>query len=86
MNILLIGSGGREHALAWALRKSPRLGRLYAAPGNPGIGALAELVRLDPFDHDAVITFCRHNMIDFVVVGPEAPLVAGLADALERAG
>ena len=86
INILLIGSGGREHALAWALRKSPRLGRLYAAPGNPGIGALAELVRLDPFDHDAVITFCRHNMIDFVVVGPEAPLVAGLADALERAG
>ncbi|WEK52696.1 MAG: phosphoribosylamine--glycine ligase [Candidatus Kaistia colombiensis] len=85
MNILLIGSGGREHALAWALRKSPRLGRLYAAPGNPGIGALAELVQLDPFDHAAVIDFCRHNRIDFVIVGPEAPLVAGLADALEQA-
>jgi phosphoribosylamine--glycine ligase len=85
INILLIGSGGREHALAWALRKSPRLGQLFAAPGNPGIGALAELVRLDPFDHHAVIDFCRHNMIDFVIVGPEAPLVAGLADALDAA-
>jgi len=86
INILLIGSGGREHALAWALRRSPRLGKLFAAPGNPGIGALAELVRLDPFDHHAVVDFCRHNMIDLVVVGPEAPLVAGLADALDAAG
>ena len=86
INILLIGSGGREHSLAWALRKSPRLGQLYAAPGNPGIATLADIVRVDPFDHHAVVDFCRHNMIDLVVVGPEAPLVAGLADALDAAG
>ncbi|MDQ0440007.1 phosphoribosylamine--glycine ligase [Kaistia dalseonensis] len=86
INVLLIGSGGREHALAWALRKSPRLDRLFAAPGNPGIGECASLVELDPYDFPAVIGFCRKNAVRLVVVGPEAPLVAGLVDALEKAG
>ncbi len=86
MNVLLIGSGGREHALALALSKSPRLGKLFAAPGNPGIGTLAECVSVDVTDHDAVIAFCRLMGIGFVVVGPEAPLVAGLVDDLDAAG
>jgi phosphoribosylamine--glycine ligase len=86
MDVLLIGSGGREHALAWKLRKSPELGRLYAAPGNPGIAEEAECVALDPADHDAVIRFCREAAIGLVVVGPEVPLVAGLVDDLALAG
>jgi phosphoribosylamine--glycine ligase len=86
MKLLLIGSGGREHALAWALAKSPRLTRLYAAPGNAGIADVAELSDIDVADHQAVIGFCRDKEIDFVVVGPEAPLVAGLVDDLEAAG
>ena len=86
MNVLLIGSGGREHALAWALSASPLLTKLYAAPGNPGICSLAECVALDPGDHGAVIAFCRSAHIDLVVIGPEAPLVAGLADDLQAAG
>ncbi|WP_350333491.1 phosphoribosylamine--glycine ligase [Coralliovum pocilloporae] len=85
MNVLLIGSGGREHALAWALSKSPLLTTLYAAPGNAGISELAECVTLNVDDHAAVITFCRDKGIDLVVVGPEAPLVAGLADDLKAA-
>ena len=86
MNVLLIGSGGREHALASALAKSPRLGRFYAAPGNPGIGMLAELAPLKVADHAAVVAFCKSHSIGFVVVGPEAPLVAGLVDDLAAAG
>jgi len=86
MNVLLIGSGGREHALAWALAASPLIGKLVCAPGNAGIAAVATCVSLDPADHAAVIRFCRDNAIDFVVVGPEAPLVAGLADAVADAG
>ena len=86
MNVLLIGSGGREHALAWKLAQSPLLTRLYAAPGNPGIAQEAECVALDVADHAAVVAFCRSNAIDLVVIGPEAPLVAGLADALRAAG
>jgi phosphoribosylamine--glycine ligase len=86
MNVLLIGSGGREHALALALRKSPLLDKLFAAPGNPGIGALAENVAVDVGDHSAVIDFCRLMKVEFVVVGPEAPLVAGLVDNLAAAG
>ena len=86
MNVLLIGSGGREHALAWKLARSPKLGKLFAAPGNPGIGECAELAPLDPADHRAVIDFCRARSIGFVVIGPEAPLVAGLADDLAAAG
>ncbi|EIM72913.1 phosphoribosylamine--glycine ligase [Nitratireductor aquibiodomus RA22] len=86
MNVLLIGSGGREHALAWKLAASPVLTKLYAAPGNPGMEGDAECVALDVSDHAAVVAFCREKAIDLVVVGPEAPLVAGLADALNDAG
>ena len=86
MRVLLVGSGGREHALAWKIAQSPLLTRLFAAPGNPGIGECAELARFDPSDHAAVIGFCRSEAIDLVVVGPEAPLVAGLVDDLASAG
>ncbi|MER8423017.1 phosphoribosylamine--glycine ligase [Mesorhizobium sp. M1403] len=86
MRVLLIGSGGREHALAWKMAASPLLTKLYAAPGNPGIGGEAELVRLDVSDHAAVVRFCREKEIDLVVVGPEGPLVAGIADDLRAEG
>ncbi|MFO1123303.1 MAG: phosphoribosylamine--glycine ligase [Hyphomicrobiales bacterium] len=86
MNILLIGSGGREHALAWAISASPLCDTLYCAPGNPGIAGIARLADLRVADHAAVIAFCRANAIGLVVVGPEAPLVAGLADDLKAAG
>jgi phosphoribosylamine--glycine ligase len=86
MKVLLIGSGGREHALAWKLAASPLLTRLYAAPGNPGIAQEAEVVDLKVADHGAVGAFCRSEKIDLVVVGPEVPLVAGLADHLEAGG
>ena len=86
MNVLLIGSGGREHALAWAISASPLLTKLYCAPGNPGIAEVAELAALDVADHGAMIQFCRANKITFVVVGPEAPLVAGLVDDLKASG
>jgi phosphoribosylamine--glycine ligase len=86
MNILLLGSGGREHALAWKMAASPLTGRLFCAPGNAGIAQEAESVALDLADHAAIITFCRANSIDFVVVGPEAPLCAGIVDDLEAAG
>lgn len=85
MNILLIGGGGREHALAWKLAQSPRLDTLYAAPGNPGIADHAECIGLDVSDHDAVIEFCRDRNVELVVVGPEQPLVEGLADSLKAA-
>ncbi len=86
MNVLLIGSGGREHALAFALAESPLLTKLYCAPGNPGIAKLAEIAALKVTDHAAVIDFCKSNLIGFVVVGPEGPLVAGLVDELNAAG
>jgi phosphoribosylamine---glycine ligase len=86
MNILLLGSGGREHALAWKIAASPLVDRFYCAPGNAGIAREAQCVALDITDHAAVIAFCRANAIDFVVVGPEAPLVAGIVDDLEAAG
>lgn len=82
MNILLLGSGGREHALAWKLAQSPLCENLYAAPGNPGIADHAELVSLDVTDHPAVIALCITHEINLVVIGPEAPLVDGLADSL----
>ncbi len=81
-----MGSGGREHALAWKLAQSRICDRLYAAPGNPGIAGHAELVALDVTDHAAVITFCTDKAIGLVVIGPEAPLVDGLADSLRGAG
>ncbi|MFT3965390.1 MAG: phosphoribosylamine--glycine ligase [Sphingobium sp.] len=86
MNILLLGSGGREHALAWKLAQSPVCEQLYAAPGNPGIAAHADLVDINISDHAAVIAFCRTNGIALVVVGPEQPLVEGIADALRAVG
>jgi phosphoribosylamine--glycine ligase len=86
MNILLLGSGGREHALAWKLSSSPLVTKLWCAPGNAGITQEAECVALDTADHAAVIAFCRDNAIDFVVVGPEAPLAAGIVDDLAAAG
>jgi len=90
MNILLLGSGGREHALAWKLAQSRLLAdtgdRLYAAPGNPGIAEHAELVKLDVEDHAAIARFCTGQAIGLVVIGPEAPLVDGLADSLRAEG
>jgi len=86
MNILIIGSGGREHALALALKKSPRLERLFIAPGNAGSALVAEPIAIETGDHRAIVDFCRRQAIGLVVVGPEAPLVAGLADNLAGAG
>ena len=86
MHILLLGSGGREHALAWAISASSECDRLYAAPGNPGMEECAICVPIDTADHDAVIAFCEENDIGFVVIGPEVPLVAGLVDDLAGAG
>jgi len=84
MKILLVGSGGREHALAWAIAKSPRCKKLYCAPGNAGIAQQAELVNIDMMDIPALTDFAVSNKIDLVIVGPEGPLVAGLADALHE--
>jgi phosphoribosylamine---glycine ligase len=86
MNILLLGSGGREDALAWRLRQSPSCDKLLAAPGNPGIARWAECVDAEPCDAAAVVRIAREQSIDLVIVGPEAPLVAGVADALRAAG
>ncbi|MGB5947700.1 MAG: phosphoribosylamine--glycine ligase [Parvibaculum sp.] len=86
MNVLVIGSGGREHALAWKIAASPLVSRLYCAPGNGGIAEIAECIDLKPLDFDAIVRFCREAKIDFVVVGPEDPLVNGLVDRLEREG
>jgi len=86
MNILILGSGGREHALAWKIAASPLAEKLYCAPGNAGIAREAECVALDIADHKAVIAFCKDKKIDLVVVGPEAPLCAGIVDDLEAAG
>ena len=82
----MLGSGGREHALAWKLAQSPRCSKLWASPGNPGIAEHAECVALDVGDHGAVADFCRTNGIALVVIGPEAPLVDGLSDSLRTAG
>jgi phosphoribosylamine--glycine ligase len=86
MNILILGSGGREHALAWAVKQNPKTDRLIVAPGNAGIAILAECADLDILDGAAVVGFCAENAIDFVIVGPEAPLAAGVADSCRAAG
>ena len=86
MKILLIGSGGREHALAWAISASPLCDTLFIAPGNPGTAHCGENVVVDVADHAAVVAFCRLHGVDLVVVGPEGPLVAGIADDLRAAG
>jgi phosphoribosylamine--glycine ligase len=86
MNILILGSGGREHALAWAVKQNPKCDRLIVAPGNAGIAMLAECADIDILNGATVVTFCEENAIDFVIVGPEAPLAAGIADACRAAG
>jgi phosphoribosylamine--glycine ligase len=86
MRVLVVGSGGREHALAWAISASPLVDRLFCAPGNAGIAEEAECVAIGAADINALVRFCRGERIDFVVVGPEAPLVLGLVDALEAEG
>jgi phosphoribosylamine--glycine ligase len=86
MNVLLIGSGAREHALAWKLAQSPMLGKLFAAPGNPGVAQHARIVDIDPADHRGTVDFCLKNSIELIVIGPEAPLVDGLADNLRTMG
>ena len=86
MNILLIGSGGREHALAWSISASPLVTKLYCAPGNAGIAQVAECVPIDVMAFDRLIGFAKEKRIEFVVIGPEAPLVAGLADRFEAEG
>ncbi|MCL4120942.1 UNVERIFIED_CONTAM: hypothetical protein GTU68_042053 [Idotea baltica] len=85
MNILILGSGGREHALAWAVRQNPKCDQLFCAPGNAGIADVATCVALDPEDSVAVVAFCADNNISFVIVGPEAPLAKGVADDLRSA-
>ena len=87
MNVLLIGSGGREHALGWKLAQSPRLTRLISLPGNPGLAELGQtLPGADPLDGSAVVDAARAHKIDLVVIGAEAPLAAGVTDALRAAG
>jgi phosphoribosylamine--glycine ligase len=86
MNVLLIGSGGREHALAWALAASPLVTRLYCAPGNAGIAEVAECIDISVGNRDGLVEFARANAIEFAVIGPEVPLVAGLWDRFEAAG
>ena len=87
MNILVLGSGGREHAITWALAKSPKAEKLYVAPGNGGTASIAENVSgLNAEDGQAVLAFVQDKGIDLVVIGPEAPLVAGVADVLRAAG
>ena len=85
-NVLILGSGAREHALAVACARSPLIGKLFVAPGNPGCTSVAQTVPLSPIEHAKVIVFCRREAIDLVVIGPEAPLVSGLADDLRGAG
>ena len=86
MNILILGSGGREHALAWAIKQNPKCDRLIVAPGNAGIATLCETADFDIMDGAEVVSFCEENAVDFVVIGPEAPLAAGIADATRAAG
>src|SRR5437764_174348 len=86
MKVLIIGGGGREHALAWKLADSPRVTELYALPGNPGIAQVADLVTGDPMNFAKVEKFARQNKVGLVVIGPEDPLAAGLADHLSAAG
>src|SRR5579883_944096 len=88
MNVLVIGQGGREHAIVWKLAQSPKVSRLYCAPGNPGVAAIrgAECVPIAVTDFDALIQFAEQNDVDLTVVGPETPLIAGIVDAFEAKG
>ena len=86
MKVLLIGSGGREHTLAWKLKQSPRLSKLYCAPGNPGTAELGSNVNVGTSDIDDLLAFSQKEKIDLTVVGPEAPLVKGIVNRFEQAG
>ncbi|HBT00718.1 MAG TPA: phosphoribosylamine--glycine ligase, partial [Citreicella sp.] len=86
MNILILGGGGREHALAWAVLQNPKCGKLIVAPGNAGIAQIAECASLDIEDGGTVAEFAESQSIDLVIIGPEAPLAAGVADRLREAG
>src|SRR5512141_873636 len=86
LKVLVVGSGGREHALAWKIARSPLVGAVHALPGNPGIGQVAKLVQIPVDDLDGIVSWAKSAAVDLVVVGPEGPLVAGLADRLEAAG
>ena len=86
MKVLLIGSGGREHAIAWKLAQSPKLSKLFIAPGNPGTAVLGEDLPVKADDHPGILRFCKEKKIDLVIIGPEAPLAAGLADELSAHG
>ena len=87
MNILVIGSGGREHTLAWKLAQSPKATKLYAVPGNPGMADVAECIGdVDICDNEALVKLAEEKAIDLVVVGPEVPLTNGVVDAMNKAG
>src|SRR3989344_7811395 len=86
MNILVIGSGGREHALAWRLKQSPKVKKVFTAPGNPGTAQLGENISIDILDHQAVIECVRKNQIDLVVVAPDDALASGIVNSLQSAG
>ena len=86
MKILIVGGGGREHAIAQAVAKSPRCKKLYCAPGNAGIAEIAECVPIGVMEFDRIVSFSKENAIDLVIVGPDDPLVGGIVDELEKAG
>ena len=86
MNILVIGSGGREHALVWKIKQSPMAAQVFCAPGNAGIAEIAELIPIKPTDTDALISFVKNNSIDLTIVGPEQPLTEGIVDKFEANG
>ncbi len=86
MKVLIIGSGGREHALAWKLKQSPKCSKLYAAPGNAGIAQIAECLSIQADDISALLDFAKKESVDLTIVGPEAPLVAGIVDEFQKAG
>lgn len=86
MKVLIVGRGGREHAIAWKAAQSPLVTKLYAAPGNPGIAQVAELVPIEEHQIDALVRFAKQEDIDLTIVGPEAPLLAGIVDRFESEG
>ena len=86
MNILILGSGAREHSIAWAVKQNPKCSRLLVAPGNAGIADIAEISKTNIENCDEVVALAKREKIDFVIIGPEAPLAAGVSDALKHNG
>ncbi len=86
MKVLIVGSGGREHAIAWSVAKSPKVDKIYCAPGNAGIAALAECAPIGAMEFDKIVAFAKEKEVDLVIVGMDDPLVGGLVDELEKAG